>query len=86
MLPARHAGSVDVFLRGESQVRLRGESGALAGSAAGYGTLNLRVHADVGCRLGLVAELINLADRRYAPYGQMPGVGRSLNLFVTKRF
>ena len=82
----RAAGSVDLFLRGESKVRLRGEAGTLAGSAAGHGTLNLRVHADVGRGLGLVAELINLTDRRYAPYGQMPGVGRSLNLFVTKRF
>ena len=80
------SGNVDLFVRGESKVRLRGEAGTLDGSAAGYGTLNLRIHADVGKGLGVVAELLNLADRRYQPYGQMPGIGRALNLFVTKRF
>lgn len=79
-------GSVDLFVRGESKVELRGDTGALAGSAAGYGTLNLRAHADFGAGLGMVAELNNLTDRRYAPYGQMPGAERSLNLFVTKKF
>lgn len=79
-------GSVDLFVRGESKVELRGDTGTLAGSAAGYGTLNLRAHADFGAGLGMVAELNNLTDRRYAPYGQMPGAERSLNLFVTKKF
>ncbi|MFT3822240.1 MAG: TonB-dependent receptor [Rubrivivax sp.] len=79
-------GSVDVFVRGESEVRLRGEAGALSGSAAGYGTLHVNVQADFGAGLALVAELNNLANRRYAPYGQMPGAERSVNLFVTKRF
>ena len=79
-------GSADVFVRGESRVRLRSETGALSGSAAGYATLHLSVHADFGDGLALVAELNNLANRRYAPYGQMPGAERSLNLFVTKRF
>ncbi len=82
----RAAGSADLFLRGETRVRLRDQAGAVAGSASGYGTLNLRVHADLGSGLGLVAELNNLANRRYAPYGQMPGAERSLNLFVTKKF
>ena len=82
----RATGSVDLFLRGETWVRMRNENAALDGSAAGYGTLNLRAHADVGKGLGLVVELLNLGDRRYRPYGQMPGVGRAINLFVTKRF
>ena len=79
-------GSVDLFVRGESQVRLRSEAGTLSGSAAGYGTLHLNAQADFGDGLALVAELNNLANRRYAPYGQMPGAERSVNLFVTKRF
>ena len=83
---ARASGSVDVYVRGESQVRLRSESAALTGSAAGYATLNLRAHADLGDGLSLVAELNNLTNRRYAPYGQMPGAERSINLFVTKKF
>ncbi len=79
-------GSVDFYVRGESEVRLRSETGALSGSAAGYGTLHVNVHADFGDGLTLVAELNNLANRRYAPYGQMPGAERSVNLFVTKTF
>lgn len=82
----RAAGSMDLFVRGESRVRLRDEAGALAGSASGYGTLNLRAHADLGAGLGLVAEFNNLTDRSYTPYGQMPGAERSLNLYVTKKF
>jgi len=80
------SGSVDFFVRGESQVSLRSETGALSGSAAGYGTLHVNVHADFGDGLALVAELNNLANRCYAPYGQMPGAERSVNLFVTKKF
>lgn len=82
----RAGGSMDLFMRGETKVRLRDDTGALAGSASGYGTLNLRVHADFGDGLSLVAELNNLADRSYAPYGQMSGAERSLNLYVTKKF
>ncbi|MCA0241004.1 MAG: TonB-dependent receptor [Proteobacteria bacterium] len=79
-------GSVDAFVRGESRVRLRSETGALSGSAAGYATLHLSLHVDFGDALALVAEFNNLANRRYAPYDQMPGAERSVNLFVTKRF
>ena len=32
------------------------------------------------------AMLNNLTNHRYAPYGQMPGTERSINLFVTKKF
>jgi hemoglobin/transferrin/lactoferrin receptor protein len=82
----RVTGSVDVYVLGESRVRLRNDAGALAGSAGGYGTLNLRAYADFGNNLSLVAELNNLTNRRYAPYGQMPGAERSINLFITKKF
>ncbi len=82
----RIAGSVDLFVRGETKVRLRDAASALSGSASGYGTLNLRAHADFGDGLGLVAELNNLTNRRYTPYGQMPGAERSINLFLTKKF
>jgi hemoglobin/transferrin/lactoferrin receptor protein len=82
----RAAGSVDLFVRGESKVRLRDEAGDLIGSAAGYGTLNLRAHAELGQGFNLVAELNNLTNRRYAPYAQMPGAERSINLFLTKSF
>lgn len=82
----RAAGSVDLFVRGESKVRLRDDAGELSGSAAGYGTLNLRAHAELGSGFSLVAELNNLTNRRYAPYAQMPGAERSINLFLTKSF
>jgi hemoglobin/transferrin/lactoferrin receptor protein len=77
---------VDLFARGESKVRQRGDDGALDGSAAGYATLHLRIHADLGAGLDLVAELNNLTNRSYSPYDQMPGAERSSNLFLTKKF
>lgn len=82
----RTAGSVDLFARGESKVRQRGDDGALDGSASGYATLHLRIHADLGAGLDLVAELNNLTNRSYSPYDQMPGAERSSNLFLTKKF
>ena len=82
----RANGSVDVYLRGESRVRMRDESGTSLDGAAGYTTLNLRAQALVGRDWSLVAELNNLTDRSYQPYGQMPGAERSANLFVTRKF
>ncbi len=87
-------GSVDVYVRSESKARLRDDTGALStattstasSTASGYGTLNLRAHTDFGHGLSLVAELNNLSNRRYRPYGQMPGAERSANLFITKKF
>lgn len=79
-------GSVDLFVRGESKVRLRSASGALSSSAAGYGVLGLRAHANLGHGASLALELNNLANRRYTPYGQMPGAERSANLFLTWQF
>lgn len=80
------AGSVDLFVRGESKVRMRGNTGTLTDSAAGYATLNLRAYAEFGHGLSLVAELNNLTNRSYTPYDQMPGAERSFNLFLTKKF
>jgi hemoglobin/transferrin/lactoferrin receptor protein len=80
------AGSVDVYLRGESKVRLRDASGTSLTGAAGYTTLNLRAHALIGDDWSLVAELNNLTNRRYQPYDQMPGAERAVNLFVTRKF
>ncbi len=78
--------SVDVYLRGESRVRVRDATGASLPGAAGYTTLNLRASAQLPADWTLVAELNNLGNRRYQPYGQMPGAERSLNLFVTRKF
>lgn len=89
------AGTVDLFVRGESRVRLRTDAGNTSGSgrgsasegnAPGYGTLGLRTHADFGQGSSLVLELGNLTNRRYQAYGQMPGAGRSVNLFLTHAF
>lgn len=79
-------GSVDAYLRGESRVRMRDESGSSLSGAAGYVTLNLRASAHLRHDWILVAELNNLTDRNYQPYGQMPGAERSVNLFVTRKF
>lgn len=79
-------GSVDVFLRGESRVRMRDDSGASLEGAAGYATVNLRANARLRGAWLLVAELNNLADRRYQSYGQMPGAERSINLYLTRKF
>lgn len=78
--------SVDLFMRAEDHVRLRDGTGAVTGSAAGYATLNLRGSVAFRSGLSVVAELNNLANRSYAPYGQMPGAERSINLFVTQKF
>ncbi|WP_294926516.1 TonB-dependent receptor [uncultured Paracoccus sp.] len=79
-------GSLDVFLRGESAVEYRQADGMVASDAAGYGTLNMRGDVQFGNGLSLVAELNNLTDRSYAPYGQMPGAERSVNIFATYAF
>lgn len=83
---AAASGTFDLFMRGESGVEYRNDTGAVSGSAAGYGTLNLRADADFGNGLSLVAEVNNVTDRSYTPYGQMPGAERSLNLYLTKTF
>lgn len=97
---ARMHGSVDLYVRGESRVRLRDENGNIvdaaaaaasgnssgSGYASGYGTLNLRTHTDFGNGLSMVAELNNLTNRSYTPYAQMPGAQRSINLFLTQKF
>ncbi|MFT3688514.1 TonB-dependent receptor [Paenirhodobacter sp.] len=79
-------GTLDVFLRGETGVKYRDDSGAVVSRAAGYGTLNLRGDMRLGNGLSLVAELNNLTDRSYTPYAQMPGAERSLSLFMTYAF
>lgn len=78
--------TADLFLRGESSVDYRNDSGMVTSSAAGYGTLNLRGDLQFDNGLALVAELNNLTDRSYNPYGQMPGAERSVNIFATYRF
>ncbi len=82
----RAAGSVDVFVRGETKVRMRSDAGVETDSAGGYATLNLRAYTELGDGFSLVAELNNLTNRRYTPYDQMPGAERSINLFVTTKF
>lgn len=79
-------GSLDIFLRGESAVEYREADGTLASDAAGYGTLNIRGDVQLDNGLALVAELNNLTNRSYAPYGQMPGAERSVNIFATYSF
>ena len=79
------SGTVDVSIR---QVRNQG-LGTVTSQASGANStskLVLRGQEDLGDGLSLVAELNNLSNRRYAPYGQMPGAERSINLFVTKKF
>lgn len=80
------AGSFDVYLFGESKVRRRDASGTSLDGAAGYATLNVRANVFLPNDWTFVAELNNLGNRSYQPYGQMPGAKRSINLFVTKKF
>ena len=80
------AGSFDVYLFGESKVRRRDASGTSLDGAAGYATLNVRTNVFLPNDWTFVAELNNLGNRSYQPYGQMPGAKRSINLFVTKKF
>ena len=92
------AGTFDLFVRGDSRVRMRNEDGILYGPdtvwtplypygrANGWGTLNLRADVDLPGDWVLVAEFNNLTNRRYTPYEEMPGARRSVNLFLTKSF
>ena len=80
------SGTFDLFVQGESGVEFRDDTGAVVGSAGGYGTLNLRADMDLGNDLSLVAEVNNITDRSYEPYDQMQGAERSVNLFLTKTF
>lgn len=93
----RMAGSVDLFLRGESRVRLRADSGVMGETAAGYGVLGLRAHTQFAPGSSLVVELNNLTNRRYHPFsnlannsyqpnGQVPGAKRSINVFLNYQF
>lgn len=77
---------IDAFVRGESGADYRNDAGVISGSSDGYATLNLRTHLALDNGLSLTAELANLTNRRYAPYGEMEGAGRSINLFATAKF
>ncbi|MDO5622346.1 MAG: TonB-dependent receptor [Paracoccus sp. (in: a-proteobacteria)] len=80
------SGSFDLFLRGESAVTMRDNSGTETDGAAGYATLNLRSSVELAPGTTLLAEFSNLTNRSYTPYGQMPGAERAVNLFLTKSF
>ncbi|KGJ06844.1 hemoglobin/transferrin/lactoferrin receptor protein [Paracoccus halophilus] len=79
-------GTLDLFLRAESGTDYRDDTGSVTNSAGGYATINLRGDVEFVNGIRLVAELNNLTDRSYQPYGQMPGAERSVNLFLTKSF
>lgn len=79
-------GMLDLFIRGESGADYRDDSGTVTNSSGGYATLNLRGDVTLSNGVTLVAELNNLTDRSYQPYGQMPGAERSVNLFLTASF
>lgn len=78
--------NADLFLRGESRVVLRDEDGLIANESAGWATVNFSADMQWDNGLSLVAELTNLGNRRYEPYGQMPGAERGVSLFLTKAF
>ncbi len=78
--------NADLFLRGESRVVLRDDTGAIANESAGWATVNLSADVQWDNGLSLVAELTNLGNRSYEPYGQMPGAERGVSLFLTKAF
>lgn len=79
-------GELDLFLRGESEVKLRDDAGAVTSSASGYATLNLHGSVDLGPDTYAVFEINNITDRIYEPYDQATGAGRSVNLFLTRTF
>jgi len=79
-------GETDLFIRGETGVTMRDDAGAVTGSTAGYGTLNLHSSVGLGDNTTAVIEVNNLTDRIYEPWQQATGAGRSLNLFVTRTF
>lgn len=83
----------DLFLRGESRTTLRDASGAIEGAEKGiakdnpgWATLNLSTRVQWENGVALVAEVTNLANRRYRPYEQAPGAERGISLFLTKTF
>ncbi|WP_347268458.1 TonB-dependent receptor [Paracoccus sp. (in: a-proteobacteria)] len=79
-------GQLDLFLRGQSGVKLRNEDGVITDRTAGFGTLNLHASADFGQNVSAILEINNITDRSYEPWDQAPAAGRSVNLFLTKTF
>ena len=79
-------GELDLFIRGETAVTLRDDSGAVTDRASGYGTLNLHGSVDLGPDTFAVFEINNITDRVYQPWEQATGAGRSVNLFLTRTF
>ena len=80
------AGIFDLFLRGESRVEMRADTGEVVDGTGGFATLNLHTSADLADGLALTVELNNLTNRSYRAYGQMEGAERSFNLFLTRTF
>lgn len=79
-------GEWDLFLTGESRATRRNNSGAIAEEAAGYGTLNFRVGANLTDNVVLNFEANNLLNKSYRPIAQYQGAERSFNIFVTATF
>lgn len=79
-------GESDLFLRGESGVTMRDDTGAVTDTATGYATLNLHNSISLGDNTTAVIEVNNITDRLYRPWEQATGAGRSLNLFVSRTF
>jgi len=80
------SGTLDLFVDGETDAKFRDDTGAVTEAVGGYATLNLRATADLGGGLSVTGELMNITDRVYEPFGQIPGAGRSANIFLTKTF
>lgn len=76
----------DVFVRGESQAKLRDAAGEISSEAAGYGTLNAYLGLRHGANFDLGLSLWNLLDKSYEPYGEIPGAERSASLTGTFYF
>ncbi|WP_333684556.1 TonB-dependent receptor [Pontibaca methylaminivorans] len=79
-------GEVDLFVRGETRVRMRDETAGITDRTGGYGTLNLHGSMTFANDVTAVIELNNITNRTYRPYGEMTGAGRSVNLFLTRTF
>ena len=83
-----YSGNWDLFVKGESKAVYRNSTGVIPadGIAAAYATLNLRGSVELNDNVAVNFEAGNLLNRSYQPYGQYPGAGRNISVFLTAKF
>lgn len=79
-------GVIDAYARGESATELRDEDGAIVQEGDGFTVLDIDAEIALTDNASLTIGLNNLFDLDYDPIDRLPGVERSLDVFLTMTF